>query len=121
MEDNSIKIGTNIGSPIVTGHVQGNVSSDIKNSFNTYTCEQQQSLASAAAEIQQLLKQLEKNNPIATTVEKITYVNDQTTPSFKRRVVGALQAGSEVAVEEFLDNPYVNISKAIIKGWIKPE
>jgi hypothetical protein len=119
MEDNSIKIGTNIGSPIVTGHVQGNVSSHIKKL--AYTDEQKQSLASAAAEIQQLLKQLQKNNPTATEVEKITYVNDETTPNFKRRVISALQTGSEVAIEEFLDNPYVNIGKAIIKGWIKSE
>jgi hypothetical protein len=64
---------------------------------------------------------LEQTNPTATESEKITYVNDETTPSFKRRVVGALQAGTEVAIEEFLDNSYVNVSKAIIKGWIKPE
>ncbi|HAZ49398.1 MAG TPA: hypothetical protein DDW76_06935 [Cyanobacteria bacterium UBA11369] len=83
--------------------------------------QQKKSLAEAAAEIQQLLKQLEKTNPNATELEKIDYVNDETTPSFKRRVVGALQAGGEAAIEEFLDNPYVNVGKAIVKGWIKPE
>jgi hypothetical protein len=86
-----------------------------------FQSEQKQTLAKAATEIQQLLKQLEQTNPTATESEKITYVNDETTPSFKRRVVGALQAGTEVAIEEFLDNPYVNVSKAIVKGWIKPE
>lgn len=82
--------------------------------------EQKKTLAEAAAEIQQLLKQLEKTNPAATEAEKIVYVNDETTPNFKRRVVGALQAGSEAAIEQFLDNPYVNVGKAIVKGWIKP-
>ena len=86
-----------------------------------FQSEQKQTLAEAATEIQQLLKQLEQTNPTATESEKITYVNDETTPSFKRRVVGALQAGTEAAIEEFLDNPYVNVSKAIVKGWIKPE
>jgi hypothetical protein len=86
-----------------------------------FQSEQKQTLAEAAAEIQQLLKQLEKTNPTATEYEKITYVNDETSPSFKRRVVGALQAGSEAAIEEFLDNSYVNIVKALVKGWIKPE
>jgi hypothetical protein len=100
------------------GAVGNNARSD-NNTF--FQSEQKQTLAKAAAEIQQLLKQLEKTNPIATESEKITYVNDETTPSFKRRVVGALQAGSEVAIEEFLDNPYVNVGKAIVKGWIKPE
>lgn len=88
---------------------------------NFFQSEQTQTLAEAAAEIQQLLKQLEKINSSATEGEKIAYVNDETTPSFKRRVVGALQAGGEAAIEEFLDNPYVNVGKAIVKGWIKPE
>ncbi|MEZ2226545.1 MAG: hypothetical protein ACBR50_09785 [Microcoleus sp.] len=83
--------------------------------------EQKQTLAQAAVEIQQLLKQLEQVNPTATEAEKIAYVNDETTPSLKRRAVGALQAGGESAIEEFLDNPYVNVGKAIVKGWLKPE
>ncbi|WP_333409931.1 hypothetical protein [Microcoleus sp. T2B6] len=83
--------------------------------------EQKQTLAASAKEIQELLKQLEVTNPTATEAEKIAHVNDETTPSFKRRAVGALQAGGEAAIEEFLDNPYVNVGKAIVKGWIKPE
>lgn len=90
-----------------------------KNTF--FQSEEKKTLAEAAAEIQQLLKQLEQANPYATESEKVAFVNDETTPSFKRRVVSALQAGGEVAIEEFLDNPYVNIGKAIVKGWIKPE
>ncbi|MGM3308422.1 hypothetical protein ACSQ6I_21010 [Anabaena sp. WFMT] len=88
---------------------------------NIYAVEQKQTLIDAAAEIQKLLRQLEGSNPAATEVEKIMYVNDETTPSFKRRVAGALQSGGETAIEEFLDNPYINVGKAIIKGWIKPE
>lgn len=88
---------------------------------NFFQSEQKQTLAEAAAAIQQLLKQLEQTNPTTTEAEKIAYVNDETTPSFKRRVVGALQAGSEAAIEEFLDNSYVNVGKAIIKAWMKPE
>ena len=83
--------------------------------------EQKQTLADAAKEIQQLLKQLDKNNSTATEAQKVAYVNDETTPSLKRRVVGALQAGGEDAIEEFLDNPYVNVTKAIVKSWMKPE
>lgn len=83
--------------------------------------EQNKTLAESAAEIQQLLKQLEATNPTATEAEKVAYINDETTPKFKRRAIGALQAGGEAAIEEFLDNPYVNLVKAIIKGWINPE
>jgi hypothetical protein len=99
------------------------VSDNARQQANQYIhlAEQKQTLAEAAAEIQQLLKQLEVTNPTATEHEKIEYVNDETTRSFKRRAVGALQAGGEAAIEEFLANPYINVGKAIIKGWIKPE
>ena len=83
--------------------------------------EQKQTLAASAKEIQQLLEQLAKINPNPTEAEKIEYVHDETTPSFKRRLIAALQASGEAAIEEFLDNPYVNVGKAIVKGWIKPE
>lgn len=86
-----------------------------------YQSGQSKTLVEAAAEIQKLLKQLEQTNSVATDTEKIAYVNDETTPNFKRRVVSALQAGGETAIEEFLDNPYVNVGKAVVKGWIKPE
>ncbi len=82
---------------------------------------EKKTLAEAANEIQLLLNKLEQNNPTATEAEKVAYINDETTPSFKRRVVSAMQAGGEAAIEEFLDNSYVNIGKAIIKGWVKPE
>ncbi|MEH2423813.1 MAG: hypothetical protein V7K48_23775 [Nostoc sp.] len=88
---------------------------------NIYPSEQKQTLADELAEIQRLIKQLEQHNPTANETEKIAYVNDETTPSLKRRIIGALQGLSEAAIEEFLDNSYINIGKAIIKGWIKPD
>lgn len=83
--------------------------------------EQNKTLAESRSEIQELLKKLEKANPSATDAERISYVNDGTTPDFKRRLVSVLQAGGEAAIEGFLDNPYVNVGKAIVKGWMKPE
>jgi hypothetical protein len=90
-----------------------------RNTFN-YQAQDKRTLARAAEEIQDLLKQLEKSNPNATDYEKITYVNQKAPIQLKDRVVGALQAGSEAAIEEFLDNPYVNVGKAVVKGWINP-
>jgi hypothetical protein len=105
----------NVGQSAATGKYA-------RSNNNTFIqSEQKQTLAEAAAEIQRLLKQLGQTNPNATEIDKMTYVNDETTPSFKRRVAGALQAGGEAAIEEFLDNPYVNVGKAVVKGWIKPE
>ena len=89
---------------------------------HNYASEQKQTLAETAAEIQELLKQLEKTNPTATEADKVAYVNDETTPSFKRRVVGVLQSGGEAAIDEFvLDNKYLKVVKAAIKGWLQPE
>jgi len=52
-----------------------------------------------------------QDSPTAAEAEKIAYVNDETTPSLRRRIVGALMGG-EAAIEEFLDNSYVNVGKA---------
>lgn len=83
--------------------------------------ETKKTLAEAAEEIQQLLKQLEQTNPTATEIEKVAYVNDETTPSFKRRVAGALQASGETAIDEFiLENKYLKVVKAAVKGWLQP-
>lgn len=81
--------------------------------------ERKQTVAEAAAEIQQLLMQLEKSNPTATEAEKVAYVNHETPPALKSRVASAVKAGSEAAVDTILDNsPYVNVVRAIVKGWI---
>lgn len=129
MTDNNNSI-RNIGGSVYGGMVSGNIYSqhgpmadNARSDNNNFVqqSEQKQTLSDAAKEIQELLKQLEKTNPTATEAEKIVYVNDETTPSFKRRAVSPLQAGGEAAIEEFLDNPYVNVGKAIVKGWIKPE
>lgn len=115
--------GNYIGGNIANKNIANNTSANARHQANQdiYSSEQKQTLAEAAKEIQQLLEQLAKMNPNPTEAEKIEYVNDETSPSFKRRAVRALQAGGEAALEEFLDNPYVNVGKAIVKGWIKPE
>ena len=85
-----------------------------------HSSEQRKTLAESAVEIQNLLKKLEQINPIATDSEKVDYINNETSPNFKNRIVSAFQSGSETAIEEFLDNPYINVCKAIVKGWVKP-
>lgn len=105
----------------ITGGNQGAVGDQAQASdfVQVSQTNQKASLAEAAAEIQKLLKQLEESNPNASEAERIAYLNDETTPKFKKRVIGALQAGGGAAIEEFLDNPYVNVGKATIEGWIK--
>ena len=84
---------------------------------HNYAGEQKQTLAKAAEEIQNLLKVLEKTNPAATQADKHAFVTAAIAPPTKERIVRALQAGGEKALEEFLKNPYVNVVAATIKEW----
>lgn len=88
---------------------------------HNYAPEQRQTLADAAGEIQRLLKQLKESNPAATETEKKAFITAAIAPEHRSRVVRALQAGGEKALEEFLKNPYVNVATAIIKEWQKAE
>ncbi|NEQ37950.1 MAG: hypothetical protein F6K40_17445 [Okeania sp. SIO3I5] len=88
---------------------------------NNYTLEQKQTLAEAAEEIQQLLKQLESNNPAATDEEKVAFVSASIPPSNRQRFVGALQAGGKELFKGLLDNLYVNVGVAIVEGWQNPK
>lgn len=106
----------------------GNMANTVKDNArqqanqHIHLSEEKKTLAEAANEIQQLLKQLEQTNPNATEPEKIAYINDETTPSFKRRVSGALQASGEAAIDEFiLENKCLKVVKAAVKGWFKPD
>jgi uncharacterized protein YjbI with pentapeptide repeats len=84
---------------------------------NNYSSPEKQDLAEAAAEIQRLLKMLEETNPSATEAEQKAFVSAAIPPTLKQRAVGALQSGGQAALEEFLQNPYVNVALAIIEGW----
>ena len=87
------------------------------NQYN-YSSEQKQTLAEAAEEIQKLIQQLERTNPTATEADKITHINYETTPKFKRRVVAALKAAGDTAIEEFLQRPSVKVVASGIKAWM---
>jgi hypothetical protein len=84
--------------------------------------EQKQTLAAAAEEIQNLLRQLEQTNPSATRSEMVAYVNDETTPRLKRRTSSALRACGEAAIDEFvLENKFLKVIKATVKGWLEAD
>lgn len=88
----------------------------------TYNYAEQKNLAEAAAEIQQLLKQLEQTYPTATFVEKAAVAAKaietiESDPTLKGRVVGALRSAGMEAFKEAVDHPLVNILAAGIDGW----
>ncbi|WP_052128706.1 pentapeptide repeat-containing protein [Neosynechococcus sphagnicola] len=91
-----------------------------QNVQHIYASESKQSLAEAAQEIQALLKQLESTNPQATEDQQMAYVNSAIPPTLKQRVVAALKEGGEAAIDEFLlENKYLKVGKAVIKGWVQ--
>lgn len=117
MKNNSISMsGSSFNGNIVQGDVHGNVEANMKTQS-----ENQKTLVDSVKEIQRLLKQLESTNPTATEVEKVIYVNDETSPGFKRRAVAALKAGGGTALEEVFDSSYFNVGKAIWEAWMQPE
>ena len=93
------------------------VAGNVEGSQNIYVPEKQQTLAEAAAEIQDLLKQLEKTNPTATEQEKVNYISAAIAPPIRKRLVSAIKSGGRAAIEGFLDNPYLNVAMAVIEGW----
>ena len=79
----------------------------------------ERTLTEAAAEIQELLTQLETSNPTATEAEKVAYVNEETPSALKSRVASAAGAGGEAAIDIILSNTlYSNVARAIIQSWI---
>jgi uncharacterized protein YggL (DUF469 family) len=108
--------GANIGN--VANTVQDHAQQQASYSVNLSS--QRQTLAEAAAEIQRLLKQLEETNPTVTDAEQIAYVNIATKSDIKQRAIAALKEGGETAIEEFfLENKYLKVGKAVIKGWLQ--
>ena len=78
---------------------------------------EKQNLIEAAAEIQQLLKQIQETNPIATEAQQEMFVSAAITPNNRQRLINAFKEGGRGAIEEFLDNPYLNVAIKIIEGW----
>jgi hypothetical protein len=104
----------------------GNVASVVRDNArqqaiqNIHPSEQNQTLVGAIDEIQRLLKQLEETNPAATEAEQVAYVNIATKSNLRQRVATALKEGGETVIDEFvLENKYLKVIKAIIKGWLR--
>jgi len=119
MSGNNNKYQFNAPVTNVVDSVEGDVYQQI--SMPTYTAiEQRQNLQESAIEIQKLLQQLELTYPNATEAEKQSFVTSKISLVHKKRLVRALQAGGEKALEEFFKNPYISIAIATIKEWQKP-
>ncbi|RUS93448.1 hypothetical protein DSM106972_096440 [Dulcicalothrix desertica PCC 7102] len=81
-------------------------------------------LAEAAAEIQELLEQLEKSYPTNTTFEKMTVASEaikriESNPELHQKIISALKAGSTQAISQMLNHPLASFIIAAFEDWQK--
>jgi hypothetical protein len=108
-ENRIINLGTgNYNENIVGNYIQGN-----------YYAGDHQTLAESAKEIQDLLQQLERDNPGATDSQQENFVNEKIAPTNKERLLSAVKEGGTAIIEECFDSPYIRIAKKLIDGWQK--
>jgi len=88
---------------------------------------QQQSLTSAAMEIQSLLMQLAQDYPDGSLEEKQTVAKMELKrkvkedPTFKDRLLNAIKSGGIETVKVLTNNPFVSIPLETVKGWLEAE
>ncbi|MEO0970993.1 MAG: pentapeptide repeat-containing protein, partial [Cyanobacteria bacterium J06639_18] len=115
---NIIDVKQNQGDTNMTGerniHMgSGNYNERIEGDYvqgNYYAAGEKQTLAETAAEIQALLKQLEKSYPTDTTTGKMALATEaiaqiESNPNLKVRILSALKVGSIKAFEQCLSHP----------------
>ena len=88
--------------------------------------QEKQSLAEAASEIQELLKQLEESYPTQTLTQKAVVAEEalkkiEADANWKQRVISGVKAMGIEAFMELIDNPVANILRAGIEGFIEAE
>lgn len=91
---------------------------------NYYAASEKQNLAEAAAEIQQLLEQLEKSYPTDTTSGKMALATEamqriDNNPNLTARILSALKVGSVKAFEQFLSHPAASFVIGALEDWQK--
>ena len=85
---------------------------------------EQQNLAEAARDIQELLEQLKKTYPSETTIDRrkiatevITHIDNH--PTKAQKIFNAIKAGGVAAVEQLLNHPASSFVIAALNDWQK--
>ena len=104
--------GGNYNENIAGNYIQGNF----------YAADEKQTLAEAAAEIQQLLEQLEKSYPTDTTMGKMALATEAIAqidgnPNLTARILSALGQGSIKAFEQLLSHPAASFVIGALEDW----
>jgi uncharacterized protein YjbI with pentapeptide repeats len=123
MPTNESKGDTYNQSNMGIGHVSGGNLKDNKIAGTIYEAPNP-SLVDAAAEIRDLLTELEKSYPATTTIEQMTISTEaikriESNPDQKKRIVNALKSGGISAFEKAIDNPLGAFMKGAWEGWEK--
>ncbi|MBD2065985.1 tetratricopeptide repeat protein [Leptolyngbya sp. FACHB-671] len=89
-----------------------------------YNTSEQENLAEAAGEIQQLLNQFEQLHPTFTTAEKIAVATEviqhiESNPTLKARLLNVLEVSGIQALEQALNHPTASFVIAALQGWQK--
>jgi hypothetical protein len=87
-----------------------------------FQSEQKQTLAQAAAEIQQLLSHLSETEYISE-VDFVNAVHQEIkkNPTLKARLVNALKSGGLEALKAIFNHPVFSIPAETVKGWLEAE
>jgi hypothetical protein len=113
-------ITNNISHATISGFVSGSVQGDqIGNNYYNYASEQKQTLAEAAAEIQQLLEQLDSSYPTNTTADKMILASKaiqqiESNPILKARLLNALKIAGVSAFEQLLNHPLASFVTSFV-------
>ncbi len=114
----SVSVGGNVSGSFINTGVTSNAHVDITdNSGGREVDPQKRQLKQDLQQLKGLLQQLEVNNPQASAQDKQSFLTAGTQLSTRQRLVAAFVASGKAAIEEFLDNPYVNVVVAAIEGW----
>jgi hypothetical protein len=109
-------------------HVEGPVGAVGDNAeahhFTLNQFQNKHNLAEVAAEIQQLLEQLEKSYPTDTTSQKMTVALEaikqiESNPQLIQKIVSALKAGSTQALAQALNHPLASFMISAFEDWQK--
>lgn len=96
------------------GNVQG-VGEQILNNSDQY-CHLQDNID----QILQLLVGIDERYPQSSIEDKIRCVNEDIQPITKKKIISAINSGGESILDKFvINNNYIHVIKAVIKGWLK--
>lgn len=104
------------------GHQSGGEIKDNVKFGGVFNEAEQKNLAEAAAEIQQLLEQLDKSYRSDTTQGKMQIATEamsqiENNPQLTARILSAFKAGGVSAFEQFLNHPAASFIIGALEDW----